>query len=73
MENKLSKLKRAMASQDWEQALRIASKFPRLGEHKEAITRGWAVMKNPSMYEQMGQNVKELEAKAIAALRLRYS
>ena len=72
METKLAKLKTAMAANDWHAALRIAARFPRLGEHKVAITRAWAALTNRAMYEQMGHDVDSLVAAGVDALKARY-
>lgn len=72
METKISKLKQAANNGDWIEALRIASKFPRLGEHKAAITRAWAAAARPEFYRQIGRNPEaEIEA-GIIALKERY-
>jgi plasmid stabilization system protein ParE len=72
METKLSKLRAAMETDDWATALRIAAKFPRLGEHREAITRAWAAITHRLTYEQMGHNVDSLISTGVAALKARY-
>jgi hypothetical protein len=73
METKLSKLKAAYASGDIRSALRIASRFPSLGQHKEAITRAWAAIQNPDFYRQLGQDTQAHIDAGIVALRERYS
>jgi hypothetical protein len=72
VETKLSKLKACMAAGDTIGALRIAAKFPNLGEHKEVITRAWAAHKNPDTYAAMGQDPALLVASGIKAIRERY-
>lgn len=72
METKLSKLKAALAAGDETGALRIAAKFPQLGEHKEAITRAWNAVQSPDLYRQMGRDPVALVAAGIAAIRERY-
>ena len=51
---KIDILKNAMASNDWEKALSVASKFPRLGEHKNSIIRAHEAIVNPRFYSQLG-------------------
>jgi len=46
-ERKTDILKQIMAAGDWPGALSLASKFPRLGEHKVAITRDHGAITNP--------------------------
>ncbi len=69
---KLSKLKDAAAANDWLAALRIASKFPQLGEHKAVIMSGWQALQSPAFYREIGKNPDELVAAAVAALKEKY-
>ncbi len=69
---KIDLLKNAMSSQDWKKALSIASKFPRLGEHKNAIVRAHEALVNPRFYSQLGFNIDEVIQKGILALQERY-
>jgi len=73
MVTKLSQVKSAMNAEDWTEALRIAARFPRLGEQKVAITRAWTAISNRPLYEQMGHDVDELFSVGVAALKSRYS
>lgn len=73
MQTKLEKLKSLLANGDEVGALRIAARFPDLGEHKEDITRGWAAHTCPKLYEQMGDNPQELFRLAITAIKQRYN
>lgn len=72
METKISKLKAAAANSDWHLALRIAAKFPRLGEHQAAIKRAHECVSNPAFYRQLGRCPDECINAGIAALRARY-
>jgi hypothetical protein len=72
METKLAKLRAAYAAGDHVGALRIAAKFPRLGGHREAITRGWAAHTNPAFYRELGHDPAALIAAGIAATVERY-
>ena len=72
METKLSKLKKLMAKDDWKRALSMASKFPRLGEHKNDIQRGHQAYVNPASYEQLGFNISILKDRGRDALIARY-
>ena len=73
METKLSKLKAAAAAGDWRQALRIAARFPELGDHKAAIKRGHEAYENGRFYQQIGRDPEALIADGIAALKDRYN
>lgn len=72
MDTKLAKLTEAYRAGDHRESLRIAAKFPRLGEHKEPITRAWAAIQHPDFYREMGQDPEMLVAGGITALRARY-
>ncbi len=72
METKLSKLTAAYRSGNHREAIRIAARFPQLGEHKEPITRAWAAIQNPAFYEAIGQEPGGLIEAGVDALRVRY-
>jgi hypothetical protein len=69
---KIEILRGLMARGDWQGALRLAAKFPRLGEHKARIERGWEAIQRPDFYRQIGRNPDALIADGIAALKERY-
>ena len=69
---KIDILKNAMVSHEWEKALSVASRFPRLGEHKNAIVRAHEAIVNPRFYSQLGFNIQELIQEGIQALQERY-
>ena len=71
-QTKLAKLKELYTSGQQEPALCMAAKFPQLGQHKIAITRGADALKHPDFYRQMGRKPDELVAAGLAALRERY-
>ena len=72
METKISKLKAAAASGDWAEALRIAARFPRLGEHGPTIIRAHEAAHTPDFYRQLGRDPETLIAAGIEALKERY-
>lgn len=72
MNTKLSKLKAAWAAGDYVGALRIAAKFPRLGDDRDAISRAWAAYQSPEFYREIGRNPDELFAAGISAIAERY-
>lgn len=72
MASKLSTLRDAAGRGDWIAALRIAAKFPQLGEHKEAITRAWAAIQNPQFYRDIGKEPDALIEEGVEALKARY-
>lgn len=69
---KLDKLLEAMAAQDWRKALSIAAKFPRLGDHKDAIIRAHEAYEHPDFYQQLGHDISQLIQIGIDALNQRY-
>jgi hypothetical protein len=71
-ETKLASIRTAMAAGDWEEALRLAAKFQRLGEHGVAIRTARDALNNRRFYEQLGKNVDELFEAGVAALKARY-
>lgn len=72
METKLSKLKKLFEAGDHIGALRIAAKFPQLGEQKVAITRAWAAVQNPGFYRQLDMDPEVVIQIGINALKRRY-
>ena len=70
--SKLAQLKAAMRAGDWELALRIAARFPRLGAHKSAIVRAHEAYANPRFYKQLGYDAEKLKAEGRRALIERY-
>lgn len=71
-DTKLSKLKEAFYNEDYEEAVSIAAKFPRLGAERDDILTAHECFKRPRIYKQMGRDVEELKKKGIEALRHKY-
>ena len=71
--SKLARLRAAFAAGDTVTALRIAAKFPRLGDHAGPITRAWAAHSNPDFYRQLGHDPAALILAGIDALRDKYA
>ena len=69
---KVSQLEAAIRAGHWELALRIAARFPRLGEHRAAIVRAHEAYTNPQFYRQIGKNHEALKAEGKRALIARY-
>ncbi len=72
MQTKLSRLRAAAAAGDWAGALRIAAKFPELGEHAAAIRRAHEASHSAAFYRQIGRNPEDCIQAGIDALRQRY-
>lgn len=73
MKTKLDQIREAAAAGDWATALRIAARFPQLGEHKRAIVTGHEALAHPGFYSQLGKDPSALVEAGKAALRDRYS
>lgn len=69
---KLQQVKDAIADGRPFEALRIATRFPALGEHRERITLGWAAHQRPEFYLELGRSPPELIADAFRAIAERY-
>ncbi|VVC76017.1 hypothetical protein AQUSIP_13180 [Aquicella siphonis] len=72
METKFNRLKKYMLAENWVEALRLAAKFPQLGEHKRDITTAWAAYISPEFYIQLGKDPNMLFDNGIKALKARY-
>ena len=73
MPTKMDQLKAAAFAQDWPLALRIAARFPRLGEEAIAIRRANDCLTGrASFYRQIGRDPDLLVAEGIDALRQRW-
>lgn len=73
MITKLSKLKELMAAGDYSAALRLAASWPRLGDHRDAITAARAADTNPEFYRSIGRDPGAMVALGIEAIRERYN
>lgn len=73
MTKKVDTLKKYMADGEWEAAIKFASKFPRLGDHKDVIKRASSALLSPSFYASMGYDVPALVKQGQQALLERYS
>lgn len=71
-DTKRAKLTAAAASGDWPEALRIAAKFPELGDYKAVIQRAHQCAWNPAFYRQLGLDPAACVAEGVAALKSRY-
>jgi len=69
---KIDLLRAAMAAVEWEKALSIAAKFPRLGEHEFAIRCGNEAAQRPEFQRQLGKDPQAIIDAGIAALKERY-
>jgi len=70
--SKISLLRAAWTAGDRPGALKIAARFPDLGEHADAIRRGHDAALRPGMYRQMKRDPEALISAGYAALAARY-
>ena len=73
MESKLSALQAAMQSDNWQLAIRLAARFPRLGEHRNAILDAHGAYTNPRFAAQLGRDIEALKTLGRDALVARYT
>ncbi len=69
---KIDVLRAYMRAGAWREALALAARFPRLGDHKAAIVRGHEAYAHPRFYTALGQDPASLQAAGRAALEARY-
>lgn len=69
---KIDVLKELINANEWQKAISLAAKFPRLGEHKEAITRAHMAYTNPRFLVQIGKNVEECKQSGCDAIIAAY-
>lgn len=72
MNKKIDIIKALIAEGKLHKALAMASKFQRLGAHREAIVLGHDAHAHADMYRQMGKNPEDLVNAGISALLARY-
>lgn len=72
MKTKISVLREHMAAGQWQQAISLASRFPRLGEHRNAILDAQGAYTNPRFLVQLGKDPEQLIAGGRAALLARF-
>ena len=73
MKTKLSAVIEALDEGNWQKAISLAAKFPRLGSERNAILDAHGAYTNPRFAVQIGRNVDQLKLDGIAALRVKYS
>ena len=70
--SKISLLRAAWTAGDRPGALKIAARFPDLGEHADPIRRAQDAAMRPGMYRQMKRDPEALINAGYAALAARY-
>lgn len=69
---KVDILRALINSKQYDKALAMAAKFPRLGKHKDAIVLGHEARVHRDMYKQLGKDPDKLVADGIKALIKKY-
>jgi hypothetical protein len=69
---KISIVRECMATGRWREAVRIAARFPRLGDDKSAIQRAWPTFYNPNFCRQVGRDPEAMISAGREALRRRH-
>ena len=69
---KIALLRAAAGAGDWRAALRIASRFPALGDAKGAVMGAWEALARPAFQRSLGRSPDALIAAGIEALTARY-
>ena len=69
---KLDAVLAAMTAGEWERAITLAAKFPRLGTHSKAIMRANEAIQRPDFQRQLGRDPAQLIEAGKAALLERY-
>jgi hypothetical protein len=74
MDTKISKVRACMHDGDWQGALRICARFPRLGEQRGAILAAHACLSNNgrSFYQQIGKDPDLLLEQGVDAIKEKY-
>ena len=72
METKLSIVKRHMRAGEWQEAIRIAARFPRLDGHRNAILDAHGAYTNPRFFVQLGKDIESMKTAGQQALLDRF-
>lgn len=73
MRTKLSIVQEHMASGHWKNAIRIAARFPQLGDHRGAILDAHMAYTNPRFLTQIGKDIQAAKDAGIAAMEQRFA
>lgn len=73
MKTKLSIIREHMTAGRWREAIRVAARFPQLGEHRGAILDAQLAYTNPEFCRGIRKDPDAMIRAGIEALRARYS
>jgi hypothetical protein len=69
---KLEELKQLIETNQYDKAIKMAAKFPRLGEERNAILSASSALLSPNMYISMGKNPEKVIQDGITAIINKY-
>ncbi|MBJ9673357.1 hypothetical protein [Burkholderia gladioli] len=72
MKTKISVVREHMAADRWQEAIRIAARFPQLGAERTAILDAHGAYTNPRFLVQLGKDVETLKQAGQRALVVKY-
>lgn len=72
MKTKASAIKEQMAAGNWQKALSLAARLPRLGGHRAAILDAHCAYAHSAFMSQLGRDIQALRAAGQAALVERF-
>ncbi|KVZ03367.1 hypothetical protein [Burkholderia stagnalis] len=72
MKTKISIVREHMAAGRWQEAIRVAARFPQLGAERAAILDAHGAYTNPRFFAQLGRDVETLKRAGQRALVLKY-
>lgn len=72
METKLSAVKTHMRNGQWQEAIRLAARFPRLDKHRDAILSAHMAYTNPRFVVQLRKDTEALKLAGQQALLDRF-
>lgn len=70
--SKVNQLRAAAAAGDWQKAIRIAARFPVLGDIRGKVLDAHMAYTNPRFAVQLGKDIEAMKAAGIAALTQTY-
>ncbi len=72
MKKKIDVLRELAAAGKWEDAIKLAGTFPRLGEEEKAIKQAREAFLRPAFQIQLGRDPKMLITTGVTVLRAKY-
>lgn len=72
MNSKISQVRIQMQAREWQKAISLAARFPRLGSQRNAILDAHGAYTNPRFYVQLGRDLQEMKDAGRNALLERF-